>query len=132
MWSCPTLVIWDHLVPPARYGELEALPEFRHVSWRLSRFLWKKTLQEVYRTRYEGADYAGGRLELSRRVTRALHEAGARLVTGTDVNFVGVFPGTSLHRDLELLAGCGLSPYEVVRCATASRRVLKTNYLYLS
>jgi hypothetical protein len=40
-------------------------------------------------------------------MTGALHRAGAKLVAGTDMNFVGVFPGVSLHRELEDLVAVG-------------------------
>jgi imidazolonepropionase-like amidohydrolase len=36
------------------------------------------------------------------------------------MNFVGVFPGSSLHRELEDLVEAGLSPYEALACATVN------------
>jgi imidazolonepropionase-like amidohydrolase len=36
------------------------------------------------------------------------------------MNFVGVFPGFSLNRELEDLADVGLSPYEAIACATVN------------
>lgn len=58
-------------------------------------------------------------LELQKRMTRAFHRAGVDLMTGTDAPLTFVFPGSSLHRELELLVESGLSPYAALRAATA-------------
>jgi len=55
------------------------------------------------------------------KVARALNRAGVTLVAGTDARGVPQMPpGTSLHRELQLLHESGLSPYEVIRAATVT------------
>jgi imidazolonepropionase-like amidohydrolase len=44
---------------------------------------------------------------------------GGRVVTGTGTGQPYVVPGTSLHRELELLVACGLSPGQAIKAATA-------------
>ncbi|MGE0554567.1 MAG: amidohydrolase family protein [Gemmatimonadales bacterium] len=52
---------------------------------------------------------------------RELREAGVRLMAGADVAVLNVFPGASLHRELELLVDwLGMSPIEALRSATSS------------
>jgi Amidohydrolase family len=46
------------------------------------------------------------------------HARGIPILTGTDTPVVGVVPGVSLHRELELLVGGGLSPEEAVQSST--------------
>jgi len=46
--------------------------------------------------------------------TRILHQAGVPILAGSDQ----VVPGSSLHRELELLVQAGLSPLEAIRSAT--------------
>jgi imidazolonepropionase-like amidohydrolase len=53
------------------------------------------------------------------RVT-ALHNAGAGILAGTDTPNPWVFPGFSLHRELEWFVEAGLSPYEALATATRS------------
>ncbi len=48
---------------------------------------------------------------------RALHDAGATLLVGTDVSVEGMMPD-HLHRDLELLVEAGLTPYEALAAGT--------------
>lgn len=50
-------------------------------------------------------------------VTR-LHQAGMLIFAGSDAQS-GVFPGASLHRELNTLVGAGMSPAEVIRAATS-------------
>ena len=49
----------------------------------------------------------------------ALHDAGARLLAGTDSGIGYTDAGTSLHDELADLVGAGLTPYEAIRAATS-------------
>ena len=57
--------------------------------------------------------------EFMQKVVGALHRHGVPIVAGTDaMGIPHVAPGSSLHHELQLLSGSGLSPYEVLRSAT--------------
>jgi len=51
-------------------------------------------------------------------LVRRLHRGGVRILCGTDAPRAFVAPGASLHRELVLLAGAGLSPLEALMSAT--------------
>lgn len=53
-----------------------------------------------------------------------LHEAGVRLLAGSDTANPGVPFGESLHRELELLVEAGLDPHQALRAATADNAEL--------
>jgi len=66
-----------------------------------------------------GADYASAKASVA-----ALHQAGVPILAGTDANSSPLIPGgvphgISLHRELELLTGAGLSNADALRAATA-------------
>lgn len=67
-------------------------------------------------------------MERSRRAVRLLHGAGVALHTGTDAGAaeaLGVVPGRSLHRELQLFVEAGLSPEQALAASTgASARAL--------
>jgi imidazolonepropionase-like amidohydrolase len=68
--------------------------------------------------RAQGADYGAARENV-----RRLHQAGVRILAGTDANAAPGIPwspphGASLHRELELLVDAGLSPAEAIASAT--------------
>ena len=55
----------------------------------------------------------------NQKVAGALHRNGVPIMAGTDaMGLPLVGPGSSLHRELQLLLASGLSPYEVLRSAT--------------
>ena len=57
--------------------------------------------------------------DFTKKVVFALHRAGVPLMAGTDaMGFPLIPPGTSLHRELQLIVESGLTPYEALRAAT--------------
>lgn len=48
----------------------------------------------------------------------AMHRAGVKLLAGTDTPNPFVYPGESLHDELELFVKAGLTPIEALQCAT--------------
>jgi imidazolonepropionase-like amidohydrolase len=55
----------------------------------------------------------------NQKVAAALHRNGVPIMAGTDaMGLPLVAPGSSLHKELQLLSESGLSPYEVIRSAT--------------
>ena len=71
------------------------------------------------------AGYAAGPLETRRATFRKyqdlvgmLHEAGARILVGTDAPEPQVPPGYSLHQEMEFLVESGMSPAAVLQAAT--------------
>ncbi|MGH3938815.1 MAG: amidohydrolase family protein [Pseudonocardiaceae bacterium] len=51
---------------------------------------------------------------------REFHEAGGRVIAGSDTAVPGVFAGTGLIRELELLVDAGLSPQAALVAATST------------
>jgi imidazolonepropionase-like amidohydrolase len=67
-----------------------------------------------------GADFGNASASVA-----ALHKAGVPVLAGTDANASALIPGgvphgESLHRELELLTGAGLSTVDALRAATAA------------
>lgn len=54
------------------------------------------------------------------QLTKALHDRGVPLVTGTDASVAGGMPGFAIHRELADLVTAGLTPYEALRAATVN------------
>ena len=55
-----------------------------------------------------------------RAFVRALSQAGAKLLVGTDAGIDVVAPGTSIHDELREFVAAGLTPFEALRGATTS------------
>lgn len=52
------------------------------------------------------------------KLIKALHDAGVRLILGTDSGVTGLVHGFSTHEELRLLVNAGLSPYEALLTGT--------------
>jgi len=53
-----------------------------------------------------------------RPFTKAFHDAGGNMMTGTDALIPTTIPGFSIHHELEELVDVGLTPYEALRTST--------------
>ena len=94
--------------PEVRYVHPEAyrdwLPENNRYVGREAN--WIKSNEEMY--------------PLLVKLTRALHDAGVTILSGTDASIPGGVPGFALHAELRELIDCGLSPFEALRTVTAN------------
>lgn len=61
---------------------------------------------------------APDRLDQARALVRLMRAARVPMLAGTDVGNPFVIPGWSLHHELELLVGAGLTPLEALQTAT--------------
>ena len=118
-WNCPTLVLRERMVSVAEAEALLAQPEMRFVpAW--VRALWDAQTDDTIR-RAPAEDW--GRVRrgnaLRTELVRALRDAGARLLLGTDTPNRLVTPGFALHEELRHLVAAGLTPYEALRAGTA-------------
>jgi hypothetical protein len=110
----PTLVL--------AYFEARGVPkDFREdPRWRFLRpdekARWERNFKEGYPI--AGDRLAARRWEISRRIVKTLHAAGVRILAGTDAPMPQVYPGSSLHQELELLVESGFSPADAIRAAT--------------
>jgi imidazolonepropionase-like amidohydrolase len=102
-------VSWNELLSHARESSLTSFqPGFAEAPWPL-------------RASYGSVRNAGDSAAASRALRsqlaaiKAMHDAGVRIVAGTDYGL----PGFSLLRELELYVEAGLSPLEAIRAATA-------------
>jgi hypothetical protein len=118
VWNCVTLIV-SHKMGPARlaFDDECKRPELRYLS---SAYIgnWRHTASYPITDRAR-ADKAFRRAdELRAQLVRALRDAGARLLLGSDTPNPFVIPGFSIHDELALLVQAGLTPYEAIRAGT--------------
>src|SRR5215467_3179774 len=118
-WQCPTLV-WE------RGGNLLDVSDFsgetrvKYVpgSWKSK--TWKRFTDEI--TAGYGTDDLATRkrfIEKELAVVELLHKAGVEFLAGTDTPAgVHIFPGFSLHEELQRFVAAGFTPLEALQTAT--------------
>ncbi len=58
--------------------------------------------------------------KFQRPLTKAFAEKGGKLLAGSDAMMIGIFPGFALQRELREMVDAGLTPFQVLRSATAN------------
>src|SRR5258707_18399 len=118
-WQCPTLV-WErggNLIDVTDFGQ-DARAKYVPASWKTK--TWKKFRYEIIQS--YGTDDLPTRkkfLDKELEVVGMLHKTGVRFLAGTDTPAgVYVFPGFSLHEELQRFMAAGFTPLEALQTAT--------------
>jgi imidazolonepropionase-like amidohydrolase len=118
-WQAPTLV-WERGGNLLDQRDLQHDSRARYVPASWKNGTWRRFTEDILK------DQANDDLETRQRfvakeleLVRAMHRAGIPFVAGTDTAAgVYVFPGFSLHEELQLLVQAGFTPLEALQCAT--------------
>jgi hypothetical protein len=116
-WQCPTLTVNRSIVNLDDPTFTED-PRLKYMS-REIREMWNPKNDFRWKDR-TAEDYAQGRLTYQKliEVVGKMRRSGVEFLAGTDVGNPYCFPGFSLHDELALLVGAGLSPMEALQSAT--------------
>jgi imidazolonepropionase-like amidohydrolase len=118
-WQCPTLV-WE------RGGNLIDVTDFskdtraKYVPGYWKDATWKKFVEEI-KAGFNTDDLETRKkfLEKELEVLQLLHKAGVPFLAGTDTPpGVYIFPGFSLHEELQRFVAAGFTPLEALQTAT--------------
>ncbi len=118
-WQCPTLV-WERggnlidVTDFAKDGRAKYVP----ASWKNK--TWKRFTDEIMKG-YGTDDVAVRKkfIEKELEVAQRLHKVGVPFLAGTDTPpGVYVFPGFSLHEELQRFVAAGFTPLEALQTAT--------------
>jgi imidazolonepropionase-like amidohydrolase len=118
-WQAPTLV-WERGGNLLDQRDLQHDSRARYVPASWKNGTWRRFTEDILK------DQANDDLETRQRfvakeleVVRAMHRASMPFLAGTDTAAgVYVFPGFSLHEELQLLVQAGFTPLEALQCAT--------------
>lgn len=120
VYNVPTQTLLLHWAAPSpTVDELLAREEMAYVS-EATRRQWAQSKRQLT----GGADYdaaaAAALIEMRRTLVKALHDAGAGLLLGSDAPQVFNVPGFSIHHELTEIVAAGLTPYEALRTGTVA------------
>jgi imidazolonepropionase-like amidohydrolase len=120
-WQCPTLV-WErggNLIDVADFSK-DTRAKYVPAAWKAK--TWKRFTDEI--TQGYGNDNLAIRkkfLERELKVVHLLHEKGVPFLAGTDTPpGVYIFPGFSLHEELQRFVAAGFTPLEALQTATVN------------
>jgi amidohydrolase family protein len=120
VWNVPTQALMDGFVSAEDPAVLGRRPAMRHLPQALAT-QWVQAKRNALAEPTYNAARAQRFIALRGRLIKALHDAGAGLVLGSDAPQVMNVPGFSAHRELQTYVAAGLTPYEAL--ATGTRNV---------
>jgi imidazolonepropionase-like amidohydrolase len=131
----PTLIAYSSIIAEAvSLDSVLASPELKLVSATVKKSRgWYAADND--RARRLGAPMPLSRLrlglEMQKRLVRAFRDSGVTLLAGTDAGgSIPMVPGWSLHDELQMLVGAGLTPYQALRAATANAGEFFTQHFH--
>ncbi|MEY2394319.1 MAG: hypothetical protein QOF94_664 [Acidobacteriaceae bacterium] len=118
-WQCPTLV-WEqggNLIDEATFAQ-DSRAKYVPAYWK--EVTWKRFRDEIAHE-FNTDDLATRKrfVQKELEVVNAMHRAGVPFLAGTDTPpGVYVFPGFSLHEELQRFVAAGFTPMEALQTAT--------------
>jgi imidazolonepropionase-like amidohydrolase len=118
-WQCPTLV-WErggNLIDVADYSK-DARIKYVPAAWQEK--TWKRFIEEI-KSGYNTDDLTTRQhfIEKELEVVQSMHRAGVPFLAGTGAPAgVHIFPGFSLHEELQRFVAAGFTPLEALQTAT--------------
>ncbi len=116
VYVVPTMYLWENLYGAPDVEAMLAQPEMKYVS-RRQHAAWRRQASGGPRgTPEEVAAY----LELRKRILKALSDAGAGILMGTDSPQLFNVPGFALQREIAIMEDAGMSNYEILKSGTVA------------
>lgn len=120
VWNVPTESLMHHLLLASPTTDtLLAWPEMAYVPPQM-RAQWAQARNGLQAQPAYDAVRAQRFVEMRGRLIKALHDAGAGLLLGSDAPQIFQVPGFSIHHELRLLVEAGLTPWQALRTGTAN------------
>lgn len=120
VWNVPTMYLWENFYNDRSAEELGALPEMQYVSaQQVTAWMNQKRGRALADENQRMTPERRARyLALRRQMLKALADAGAPLLMGTDSPQMFNVPGYALHRELQVARTAGLTPQQVLESGT--------------
>lgn len=118
VWHVPTLYVWETLRGPVTLESRTSLPELKYLPpQQIAQ--WTKQLSSRLNNPNFNAEAAGHYIANHMKVMKALSDAGARILLGSDAPQQFNVPGFSIHLEMARMIEAGMTPYQVIKSGTA-------------
>jgi imidazolonepropionase-like amidohydrolase len=119
VWQTPTLVLLKNDAFPTLENRAMVNERAKYIPKGILA-TWKKSrLEQIKGISAQDSNLHAQLLQKSMLIVGEMQKAGVKILAGTDSPAPYVFPGSSLHDELQLLVESGLSPTEALQSATS-------------
>ena len=126
VWSVPTMLLWENAFGQADTPEqLAARPEMKYAPRQQVAAYVNAKRNSLQGQQAQGVtpQVSAKYMALRRQALKAIADADAPLLMGTDSPQIFMVPGFAMHRELGIVAEAGLTPFQIY--ASGSRNVAK-------
>ncbi|MEX2178555.1 MAG: amidohydrolase family protein [Gemmatimonadaceae bacterium] len=126
VWSVPTMLVWENLYSQSETPEQMAQRAELQYAARatVANYVTQKgNMIRQHRNAGITPNVAARYVALRRQALKAVADAGAPLLMGTDSPQLFMVPGFALHRELGILSESGLTPFQIFE--SGSRNVAR-------
>ena len=116
VWNVPTILVWENLYSQSETPEeMGARAEMKYWPRQAVANYVSQKRNQVAQQQQQGItpELAAKYLMLRRQALRAVVDAHAPLLMGTDSPQLFMVPGFALHRELGIIASAGVTPYQI-------------------
>jgi imidazolonepropionase-like amidohydrolase len=117
VWNVPTQSLIENMASTESPESMAAWPSMRYMPPQQVQG-WVQQKEGFLASPAYNPEDAALAIDVRRRIIKALHDAGAGLLLGSDAPQVFQVPGFSIQHELEILVESGLTPYEALRVGT--------------
>jgi imidazolonepropionase-like amidohydrolase len=117
VWNVPTQSLIEHVLLPDDPEEMAKRPEMRYMPPQIVAN-WVQSKRNFLQNDLYDAELAYRFVDVRRKLIKALHDAGAGLLLGSDAPQVFQVPGFSIQAELRMLVASGLTPYQALETGT--------------
>jgi hypothetical protein len=120
VWVVPTMFLWESLFASFAPESAATRPEMKYApkQWVTNWINQKRNTSQQNAQAGITPDLAQQLLTHRRKLLKALADARAPMLMGTDSPQMFNVPGFALHRELRLMGEAGLTPYQVLESGT--------------
>ncbi len=117
VWNVPTQSLIENVVLPEDPEAMAQRPEMRYMS-RETIAQWVRSKTNTLQNALYDPESARRFVEVRRRLIKALADADAPLLLGSDAPQIFQVPGFSILQELEIMVAAGVSPYETLKAGS--------------
>jgi imidazolonepropionase-like amidohydrolase len=118
-WMVPTMFVWETLQGAVTLESRTRLDELKYLP-RTIVTQWTGGLQKRLGNPQFDAKGAALHMQNRTRILAAMHQAGVRILLGSDAPQQFNVPGFSIHHEMRSMADARMTPYDILRTGTAA------------
>ncbi|OEK03376.1 amidohydrolase [Roseivirga sp. 4D4] len=122
VWIVPTQAMMERWIGPEDPEVIAKNPEMKYMNPRTLNN-WVRTKKGIIGAPNYKGDQALKFNQIRRDIIKQMHEAGVKILLGSDAPQVFNVPGFSIQRELDAMVRSGLTPYEALYAGTANPAV---------